>query len=93
MERAKLVEEEIQEQTTGADPEALEKEAKSTRENSYELQKDVEVAKNFLSKASGERNATEELFQTEQARHTNAVKSAADFLAFFFLFHSFHLID
>ena len=78
MERAKLVKEEIQEQTTGADPEALEKEAKSTRENSYELQKDVEVAKNFLSKSSGERNATEELFQTEQARHTNAIKSAAD---------------
>ncbi len=72
------MEEEIQEQTTGADPEALEKEAKSTRENSYELQKDVEVAKNFLSKATGERNATEQLLQTEQARHTNAIKSAAD---------------
>ena len=49
MERAKLVEEEIQEQTTGADPEALEKEAKSTRENSYELQKDVEVAKKLVN--------------------------------------------
>lgn len=45
MERAKLVEEEIQEQTTGADPEALEKEAKSTRENSYELQKMLKLLK------------------------------------------------
>jgi chromosome segregation protein len=78
MERSKLVAEEIQEQTTGADPEALEREAKATRENSYELQKDVEVAKNFLSKATGERTATEQLFQSEQARQTNAIKSAAD---------------
>ena len=78
MERSKLVAEEIQEQTTGADPEALEKEAKATRENSYELQKDVEIAKNFLSKATGERTATEQLFQAEQARQTNAIKSAAD---------------
>ena len=78
VERAKLVEEEIQEQTTGADPEALEKEAKQVRENSYELQKDVETARNFLHKSTGERTATEQLFQTEQARHNNAIKSAAD---------------
>ena len=78
LERAKLVEEEIQEQTTGADPEALEKEAKQVRENSYELQKDVEVAKNFLNKSTGERQATEQSFQAEQARHSNAIKSAAD---------------
>ena len=78
VERAKLVEEEIQEQTTGADPEALEKEAKQVRENSHELQKDVETARNFLHKSTGERTATEQLFQTEQARHNNAIKSAAD---------------
>ncbi len=46
----------------------------SLKEQEDEEIEDVEVAKNFLSKSTGERNATEELFQTEQARHTNAIK-------------------
>ena len=78
-ERAKMAEEDQEDQTSALDPEVLEAEAKEVRTQANELELELNRVKGELSAATAQRESAEAAFNREQTRYQAAVQQATDF--------------
>lgn len=78
-ERAKLAEEDEQDQVSALDPEALEAEAREVRKQANDLDVELNRVKNELAQITAQRESSETAFNKEQTRFQAAQQRAADF--------------
>ena len=78
-ERAKLAEEDEQDQVSALDPEALEAEAREVRKQANDLDVELNRVKSELAQITAQRESSETAFNKEQTRFQAAQQRAADF--------------
>lgn len=78
-ERAKLAEEDEQDQVSALDPEALEAEAREVRKQANDLDIELNRVKSELAQITAQRESSETAFNKEQTRFQAAQQRAADF--------------
>ncbi|MSW43186.1 MAG: AAA family ATPase, partial [Actinobacteria bacterium] len=77
-ERTRHLQPEPEEESSGRDPEQIEAEARTLREQEFELGREVEVARGALSEAESARHAAEQAAALEERRIAEAERAAAD---------------